>query len=400
MGVRELRNPLRDQIAIVGVADVGYTRDAGMSEIGLATEAAKLAIMDAGLTKNDIDGIIAPKSAEFEELHEGLGIPELYWSQDTTPGTVAGHALTYAANAVFSGSCNYALVSWTMYRSGASHSAQNDPFRARYMKTSFGGQTRGRGDDARLFHHNGNPYGAFGWRYLREFAVPRDVYGLFSVNCRSNAALDGRAVLRTPITMEDYLNARWIREPMALLDMEIPVDSSTAVVLTTAERARDLAKKPVYFHASSFGENRFGNSYYEQAEDYRHLSTWVCMQALWQKSELTIDDIDVCFPYDGYTPIAIAWIEAMGWCGAGEAYDFFRRHWDATENRIKVDGRRLFQPHGGGMSYGQSVGASYISEAVRQLRGEARNQVLNAKAALLGIGGFFHNSTATVLRAD
>lgn len=173
-----------------------------------------------------------------------------------------------------------------------------------------------------------------------------------------------------------------------------------AVVLTTAERARALKQKPVYIHAQSFGENRFGTHYYEQAQDYHYLSTWVCMRALWQKSEVQLADIDGCFPYDGYPPIAIAWVEAMGWCGAGEAYDFFRANWDAAESRIKVDGRRFFHPHGCSLSYGGSTGASYITEAVRQLCGQARNQVPNAKAAPLGIGGFFHNSTATVLRGD
>lgn len=400
MAVKDLRNPIKDQVAIVGIGEVGYVRDAKMSEMAMTAEACIRAIQDAGLTKKDIDGIVAQKSAEFEEIHEGLGIPELYWSQDTTVGTVFGHAVTYAANAVFGGSCNYALVAWTTYRAGASQSARNDPFRARYGTTFVGGQTRGSGDDARLYHHNANPYGAFGWRYLKQYGLSREAWGLLAINNRSNASRTPTACLRTPITMDDYMNARWIREPLALLDMEIPVDSSTALIITTAERAKALKHRPVYIHATSFGENRFGTHQYELAEDYEHLSTWVCMRALWHKSELQLKDVDVCYPYDGFTCIATTWIESMGWAPPGGALVFFKKHWDASENRIKVDGRRMFHTHGGSLSYGGSTGASYFPEAVRQLRGQAANQVPNAKVALLGVGGFFHNSTAALLRAD
>jgi acetyl-CoA acetyltransferase len=249
--------------------------------------------------------------------------------------------------------------------------------------------------------HQGEPYGAWGGRYLYEFGVPRDVFGLIAINNRTNASRNEEAVLRTPLTMDDYRNARIIYDPLCLYDCDLPVDCGEAMVLTTSERARSMAKPPVYVHAATFGQAEHGLEYYENGRDYRHVAPWVAMQALWPKSDLGIEDIDLFFPYDGFTPIAVCFTEAAGFCGPGEAYDLFTQYWDKDEGRLKLNGRTLVSTNGGSLSHGRSGGFNYFTESVRQLRGEAgARQVEGAKTSLVGIGSFYHDPTATVLRSD
>jgi acetyl-CoA acetyltransferase len=283
----------------------------------------------------------------------------------------------------------------------SSSSAVNDPFRLRALPQSQArNPPRSPLDHAAFWAHSADPYGAYGGRYLWEFDAPRETFGMIAVNNRTNASTNPHAILRTPLTMDDYLSARMIREPLCLFDMDLPCDGGNALIITTAERARELTDTPVYIHAATFGESRFGTHYYEQARSYRELSVWPCMRALWAKSERTLADVDVFYPYDGFTNITVAWIESAGYCEAGGAYDFLREHWSEDENRIKIDGRVLVQPGGGSLSQGASQGFSFFFDAVQQIRGVAPNQVPDAKTALVCAGGIFHNSTAFVLRGD
>ena len=395
---------MRDKVAIVGVGITPYGRSLrGRTALSLGMEACRLAIEDAGLTRKDIDGICGTSICEFEDIQEGMGIPQITWSLNTMRGTIPPHQVAAAAYAVFSGACDTALVVHGHTRGpGSSKSAANDPYRtSSLVQSQARNPPRSPLDLAAFWAHSADPYGAFGGRYLWQYNVPRDVYGLIAVNNRTNATMNPHAVMQTPITMDDYLAARMIREPLCMLDMDLPVDGGNALVITTAERARDLAKKPVYIHASTFGENRYGTHYYEQAEDYEHLSNWICMRALWERSELQLKDMDIFFPYDGFTNISITWIESSGYCGPGEAYDFLREQWVADENRLKIDGKVVFSPNGGSLSDGASQGFNYFHESVVQLRGEAgRRQVPGARTSLVAAGGIFHNSTALVLRTD
>jgi hypothetical protein len=131
------------------------------------------------------------------------------------------------------------------------------------------------------------------------------------------------------------------------------------------------------------------------------MSPAIVMEALWQRSDLKLNDIDLFWPYDGFTSTAAFWTLAAGWCKPGELYDFLRTNWDKGENRLKVNGRTLFSANGGNLSFGRSMGSHFFHEAVLQLRGEAgTRQVPNAKTALMAIGNFYSCADATLLRAD
>jgi acetyl-CoA acetyltransferase len=391
------RNPVKDRVAIVGVGTTEFARDlGGKTQRGLAAEACRNAILDAGLTAKDIDGMCGPPGLTPEYVQEGVGIPELtWWGVSASP--VHLFRVVDALNAVFSGACDIAVAYQAVYRGpGNSRSAARDPFRARAAR---GG---GHSPTAQFYMpYGGMNSGYAGWmaRYLHGYGATREDFGLIAINERSNAALNDRAVLRAPITMEDYLAARMIREPMCLLDMDLPIDGGDALVITTAERARDLRKKPVYIHAAAYGQ--VPRTEEDQAVDLRHFGQQVAVNALWRKSDLALGDMDIFFPYDGFSIIAMSWIENVGYCARGEGGAFLRHHWDEKEKRVKVNGRVPFNTHGGALNEGANQGSGHLREAVLQLRGEAGpRQVPDCKAALVTPGGFFHNSMAAVLRAD
>ena len=399
------RNPLRDKIAVVGVGSTPYSRDSQRTPLSLGLEAAVKAITDAGLDRNEIDGIcgsgmdpLAMGGAGFLSLQGALGIDRTTWGKNGWLGS----GFVFAAEAVFSGLCDVALVVQVSMREVLmSRSAASDPFRLRAAQKKMGAGLFAEDDFARRWIHSGEPYAAWMGRYLHDFGVDKTAFGLMAVNNRSHAARNPNALLRNPITLDDYEASREIWSPMQMLDMDVPVDCAEAFVLTTAERARDLKQKPVYVHAMSLGGSRIGE-FYENTLGWTENAFWVCLEGLRARSELKTEDLDLFYPYDGYSIDAIATTEAAGFCKPGEAGDLFKSSWDTQHNILRLNGGRTFvTTHGGGLSQGRAGGANFYTEAVRQLRGgEGDRQIADAKSALICIGSFFHDPSAVVLRAD
>lgn len=396
------RNPLKDQVAIIGVGSTPYGRDLGRSELSLGLEAAVNAIRDAGIDPQAIDGIcgtgmtpLAMGGAGFLSLQGGLGIERCTWTKNGWLGS----ALVFAVEAVFSGLCDTALVVQASVRgANMSRAAARDPFRARAAKYADVGGDVGLGDFAKRWIHSGEPYAAIMRRYMRDFNVGKDAFAMMAVNCRSQGARNPDAVMPYPITLDDYHASRMIWEPMQMADMDVPCDNAEALIITTAERARDLDVKPILVHAMSLGGTRIGE-YYENFGGWEYNSFQVAHQGLWSRSELTLPDIDLFYPYDGYTMDSIAITEAAGYCGIGEATDLYRSSWDVPRQMLMLNGRVPVMTGGGGLSHGRAGGANLYAEAVRQLRGELDDrQVHGADAALVSIGSFFHDPSAVILR--
>jgi acetyl-CoA acetyltransferase len=398
------RNPLKDRLAVVGVGSTPYGRDLKRSELSLGCEAALRAIADAGLDRRAIDGVcgsgmtpLAMGGAGFLSLQGALGIGQATWVKNGWLGS----AFVYAAEAVFSGLCDTALVVQTYLRNvGMSRSAAADPFRLRAAQFSDVGSDQGGWDFARRWLHSGEPYAGWMRRYMADYGVNKDAFGLMAVNNRAHGARNPAAVMQDAITLADYEDSRMIWDPMQMLDMDVPVDCGEALVITTAERARDLDVKPVYIHAMSLGGTRVGE-FYENSLGWTENAFWVAQKGLWDRSDLKVADLDLFFPYDGYTIDAVAVTEAAGFCPAGEAGNYFRDNWDAGQGVLRLGGRTLVTTNGGGLSLGRAGGANLYAEAVRQLRGtEGPRQVPGAKTALVTIGSFFHDPSAVVLRSD
>jgi hypothetical protein len=156
----------------------------------------------------------------------------------------------------------------------------------------------------------------------------------------------------------------------------------------------------VYIHAMSLGQGPIGE-YYENAV-WGEQAPWKAFKTFWEKSDIQRDDIDLFYPYDGYTPIVIAYTEAAGYAPKGGTWGLFQDSWDEGRQKLKLNGRTEVATGGGSMSHGRLSGNNYYPEAVKQLRGTAENgrQVEGAKTALFGIGSFFHDPVALVARAD
>jgi acetyl-CoA acetyltransferase len=241
-------------------------------------------------------------------------------------------------------------------------------------------------------------YTAWASRYLYEYEESRDLFGYVAVNDRSNALRNPGAVMRSPLTMDDYLAARMIRWPLSLLDMDVPIDGADAFVITTAERARDMALPPVLVHACTNG--MVAQNEEDQTPSLTRHGQQTVLRSLRSKSDIWLDDIDVFFPYDGFSFITISWLENAGFCGLGEARGFIEDNWDDGQQRILIGGRIPVNPHGGALSEGGTQGSGHTREAVHQLQGlAAERQVPGAEKALLLLGGFFFNSQGAVLRA-
>lgn len=398
------RNPLRDQIAVVGVGSTPYGRDLQRSHLSLGLEAAVNAIADAGIDRQEIDGIcgsgmtpLAMGGAGFLSLQGALGIERTTWVKNGWLGS----AFVYAAEAVFSGLCDTALVVQTYLREpGMSRSAAADPFRRAVTRFGDVGGDIGGSDFAKRWLHSGEPYAALMGRYMHDYGVNKDAFAYLAVNNRSHAARNPAAAMQQPITLEDYHASRTIWDPMQMFDMDVPVDCGEALILTTPERARDLAHKPVYVHAMSLGGTRIGE-YYENALGWTDTAHWVTMRGLWDRSELTRQDLDLFFPYDGYTADGINIVEAAGFCGPGQCGEFFRSSWDDASGTLRFNGRTEIMTNGGGLGHGRAGGSNFYAEAVRQLRGtEGPRQIRDAKTALVAVGSFFHDPSAVLLRSD
>jgi len=397
------RNPLKDKIAVVGVGSTAYGRDPARSELSLGLEAAVKAIADAGIDRQDIDGIcgagmtpLAMGGAGFLSLQGALGIERCTWVKNGWLGS----AFVYAVEAVFSGLCDTVLVVQTNLRGvGMSRAAARDPFRLRASKYGDVGGDVGLGDFAKRWFHSGEPYAAMMRRYMHDFGVNQDAFGLMAVNNRSHGARNPEAVMRNAISLDSYYASRMIWDPMRVADMDVPVDCGEAFIITTAERARDLKAKPVYVHAMSLGGTRVGE-FYENTLGWTENAFWVALRGLWDRSDIKVEDIDIFFPYDGYTLDAIAVTEAAGFCKPGESGDFFKSSWDFKRNVLKLNGRTEVTTNGGGLAMGRAGGSNLYTEAVQQLRGTAgERQVEGAATALVSIGSFFHDPAAVLLRS-
>jgi acetyl-CoA acetyltransferase len=383
------RNPLRDNVAIAGAATTGFVaKNSGRTQTSLAAQAAIEVIRQCGLAKDDIDGLCGSWPAA-RELQSALGIPRVTWFGNPVIPLV-DHVATAAA-AVHAGLCETVLVYHAAYRAvWNTGGALKDPFRRIATPGLLDPQP---GPDTVAAAAG---YTAWASRYIYEFDAKREDFGIVALNARANAARNPAAAMRDPMSMDDYLGARMIREPLCLYDMDPAVDGADAFIVTTAERARDLPLRPVLINAAVLGQVSPNEE--DQTTSLRAHGQQVVIDTLKAKGDFWLDDIDVYFPYDGFTPITLNWIENAGWCGPGEAGAFLRKHWVESEARVLINGRVPVNPHGGSLSEGASQGSGHIREAVHQLQGSAgERQVEGAQRALITAGGFFFNAQGLML---
>jgi acetyl-CoA acetyltransferase len=212
------------------------------------------------------------------------------------------------------------------------------------------------------------------------YGTTKEQLGHLAINSRRYAALNPLAAYRDPITMEDYLTARPISEPFGLLDCDVPIDGSIAVVVSTAEYASDAPNPAVRIEALGRAP-LFGG--WDRRPDYPKMASIEAAADMWSRTELKPADVDLAELYDGFTFLTLAWLEALGFCGDGESGPFVD-----GGSRIALGGELPLNTYGGQLSAGRMHGYWVLHEACLQLRRQAGpRQVNGAEVAVVSNGG-------------
>ncbi len=228
-------------------------------------------------------------------------------------------------------------------------------------------------------------YSAANWmamhcqRHMYLYGTTREQLGWVAVNSRRNAGLNPDAAYRVPITLDDYFNARMISDPFGLLDCDVPIDGSIALVVSTPDFADDCKHHAIRVEAVGGGSPAGG---WDQRPDYPKMSSVDAAAEMWSHTDLTPRDIDVAELYDGFTFVTLDWLEALGICGDGESGPFVE-----GGTRISLEGELPLNTYGGQLSAGRMHGYWILHEAVLQLRHQAgARQVAGAEVAVATVG--------------
>ena len=368
----------------VAVSGVGYSKATRTAERPLAAhalDAVKAAVEDSGLKMPDIDGLAtypelpATGHAEVDGISivsvncmmAMLKLPNLTWHMQTGSVNIGG-AVQTAANALLAGMCKYAVVWRAMHNPRGTY--QNLPgtyaqgplqFTAPY---GFGGPGQGM---------------AVAYtRWLERNKQNREKMATLAVTQRKHGLKNPHAYFKVPLAREEYLNSRMVAYPFCLYDCDIPVQGAVAIVLTTAERARDLKPRPAYL--AGYGQRL----HFEVAGRIGSLSSYMeggssSAKLTWERSGFTPKDVDVAQIYDGFSASVIYGLESYGFCKEGEALDFIQ------DGRMELDGELPLNTFGGSLSTGRIHGLWHIIEGVLQASGRAgERQVKDANVSFVG----------------
>lgn len=369
---------------IVGIGQSAIGRRLGRNALDLTTESCLAAIHDAGLAPTQIDGISTYPGGD-PSTTRGYGGPppaavqdalrlELNWFQGSAevPGQLG--ALVAACLSISAGLTKHVLV----YRTVTESTAQGARGRGEILP---GAATQASGID-----YWTAPFGAVSaanWlapmatRHFHQYGTTREQLGAIAVAQREFATLNPAAPLRTPMSMGDYLQARMISTPLCLLDCDLPVDGSTAFVVSHAGYAPDARHPPI--HIESVGTAMRGRPSWDQYSDSASMASDGAAAHLWERSALTPADVDIVQLYDGFSILAMVWLESLGFCDKGEGGPF------VASGATRVGGSLPMNTSGGQLSAGRLHGFGHVYEACTQLRGTAGARQVSGEPAVAAV---------------
>ncbi|MGK2911998.1 MAG: thiolase family protein [Sphingobium sp.] len=367
---------------------------AGISQIGrklmrppmdLLLDAALAALADAGLSRDDIDGITSyPGRVSGHSGFGPIGVLEVRaalglrtrWHSGGSEGPGQTSALMIAAMAVATGLARHVLV----FRALTESSSQ-----------ASGRQGIGQGDAEiggwlSWLVPAGAPSAAnwsamFARRRMHEFGATREQIAQQVLLQRANAQLNPAAIMHgKPLDMDEYMGARMISDPLCLFDCDVPIDGAAVVIVSAVEAARDLRKPPLVFEA--MGAGLFDRESWDQKQDLTTMAAYDAAQSLWARTDLKPGDVDVAGLYDGFSVFVPMWLEAYGFCGHGEGEAFI------ADGHTRRDGTIPTNTGGGQLSAGRLHGYGHLHEVCLQLWGEAgERQIAGAQTGVVGMGG-------------
>jgi acetyl-CoA acetyltransferase len=364
----------RSQAAIAGIGCTEFSRDSGVSVFRLATRAIKVAVADAGLRVSDIDGLAtfgANDSVAPNVLAQALGMQSMSWYVDQFyGGSVAMSVLGQAALAVSAGVadcvvCYRALNGRSEMRlNGSAISTGRLPWD---IAAKLPAGIIAPAQEIALAARS----------HMERFGTTSEDLGRIALLSRQHAFDNERAMMRKPMTMDDYLASRWIVTPFRKLDCCLETDGAVAVVVVSTERAKDLPHRPVTIRGAAWGGgvNVVNNGYTELSESPAKLIA----PRLYETAGLGPEDIDFAELYDCFTYTVLSQIEGYGFAEPGGVPDKLRGgEFDRSGGALPIN------THGGLMSEGYLHGMNHVYEAVEQIRGDAgQRQVQKHDVALV-----------------
>jgi len=373
---------LSRQAAIAGIGATEFSKESGRSELQLSVEAVQAALADCGLTPRDVDGFTTftmDTSSEIAVARE-LGCGELrFFSRINFGGGGACATVQQAAMAVATGVADVVVAYRGFNERSGSRFGQFSVAAAQQVNTNGL-------DNAWTYPMGlGTPAATVAMqarRYMHEYGATSEDFGRVAVADRRHAATNPSAFFHgRPITLEDHQASRMIVEPLHLLDCCQESDGAVAIVVVSAERARDLRQRPAYVAAAAQGsgvDQFVMTSYYRQ--DIGIPEMGVVGRELWRQSGLGPGDIATAVLYDHFTPYVLMQLEELGFCGRGEAPGF------VADGAIEIGGLLPLNTHGGQLGEAYIHGMNGIAEGVRQVRGTAVNQVDAVEHVLVTAG--------------
>ena len=372
---------LHNEAAIAGIGQTVYSKNSGVSELQLATQAVRNAIDDAGLSPDEVDGLVTftMDSSDEVEVARTVGIGDMtFWSQVNYGGGAAVGLVAHAAMAIATGAARNVVV----YRALNGRSGQR-----------MGQGVSGNIISSDMIHWSWYmPFGLLtpaSWiafqakLYMEKYGATSEHFAHVAISQRAHAQNNPAAAMRDrPMTMDDYMNSRMICEPLRLFDCCQEDDGGCALLLTSPERAKDMKQKPAILRAvsqASFEGQEQMTSFYR--EDLAALPEMeLAAKIVYEMSGLGPKDIDATCLYDAFTPEVLMQIEAFGFCGKGEAKDF------VTEDSLRVGGALPNNTHGGLLSEAYIHGVNNLVEGARLIRGTSSNQPDDVEHVLVTSG--------------
>jgi acetyl-CoA acetyltransferase len=365
---------LKDKTAIVGIGETAFARSLAPTELELACQAIKAALDDAGIAPGEVDALgcfTQEETPEFE-IARNLGFGEVnFFAQTPYGGGAVCGAIGHVALAIAAGVANVGVV-WRARKRG-------DPSKRQWAAVSPRIDDHWKWSRPHGLVRPVDEVAVMMRRYMHEHGATREQLAMVALTQRAYANANPRAMMHErPLTAQQYADARMISDPLCLYDNCLESDGAIAVVVTRAERARDLRQPPAYIHAFSQGLSRQHQlmTDYHGADPLRS-SSWATAANLWRQSDIGPEAVKVAQFYDAFSPMVLFCLEAYGFCGVGEAGDF------VAAGGLGPDGRLPTNTSGGSLSEVYLHGANLVSEAVRQLRGASSNQIAGADSCLV-----------------
>lgn len=376
------------EVAITGIGQSEVGRPSPKSAMRLTVDACLEAIADAGLERSDIDGVacwpgdnnngdpFSPVGPSALKSVLGLNV-NWFGGGYEGPGPLAG--VINGAMAIAAGLCNHVLVFRTITEASARvHNKQAG---------ALSNKTQGR--DSSYSWQWFTPFNVlsginlmalYAQRHFHEYGTQPEQLAQIALTCRRNAQRNPKAIYRTPMSMDDYMQSRMISTPLRMFDCDVHCDASTAIVLSRRDAARDTRQPPIRIEAIGAALNQPWS--WDQIS-LTEMAAFDVGRMMWARTDYTPSDVDSAQLYDGFSILTMIWLEALGLCPVGQSGTFVE-----GGQRIALDGDLPINTNGGQLSGGRTHGLGYVHEACLQLWGRAEGrQTAEHRVATVAAGG-------------